>query len=143
MEETVMKEIKVLNVQLTAEQKKGRLDIRYRTAAGRHIIIELKRYKRVVEINDLLKQVRKYRTTLTKVLAAKLPGQPHYIEIICILGSPPQPQDEDDENRKQLAIVNTRYVTYDELIQQTRDSYRDYIDGQQKLSRIQELINSI
>lgn len=67
----------------------------------------------------------------------------HYIEIICILGSPPQPQDEDDENRKQLAIVNTRYITYDELIQQTRDSYRDYIDGQKKLSRIQELINSI
>jgi hypothetical protein len=143
MEETVMKEIKALNVDLTTEQKKGRLDIRYRTAAGRHIIIELKRYKRVVEINDLLKQVRKYRTTLTKVLAAKLPGQQHYIEIICILGSPPQPQDEDETNRKELAVVNTRYITYDELIQQTRDSYRDYIDGQQKLSRIQELINSI
>ena len=143
MEETVMKEIKSLDVQLTPEQKRSRLDIRYRTAAGKHIIIELKKYKRAVEINDLLKQVRKYRTTLTKVLTGKLPGQQHSIEIICILGSPPQPLDEDETNRKELAVVNARYITYDELIQQTRDSYRDYIEGQQKLSRIQELINSI
>lgn len=143
MEESVMKEFKSLDAQLTLEQKKGRLDIRYRTAAGKHIIIELKKYKREVDITDLLKQVRKYRTTLIKCLTAKYPTQQHIVEIICILGSPPQPVDEDEENRKQLAVVNARYITYDELIQQTRDSYRDYIEGQTKLGRVQKLINSI
>jgi hypothetical protein len=143
MEESVMKEFKALDAGLTTEQKKGRLDIRYRTAAGKHIVIELKKYKREIDITELLKQVRKYRTTLLKCLRSKFPGQQHVIEIICVLGAPPKPDDEDEENRKQLAVVNARYITYDQLIQQTRDSYRDYIDGQQKLGRIQKLINSI
>jgi hypothetical protein len=143
MEETVMKEFKGLSAGLTSDERKGRLDIRYKTAAGRHIVIELKKYKRQNDINDLLKQVRKYRTTLMKCLNSKLPNQQHLIEIICVLGSPPIPENEEAVNRKQLEALNARYITYDELIQQTRDSYRDYLDGQKKLGRVQELINSI
>jgi hypothetical protein len=143
MEQTVMKEFKSVSAGLTAEQKRGRLDIRYRTAAGKHIIIELKKYGRQNEVNDLIRQVRKYRTALRKCLQQKLPGEQHLIESICVLGSPPTPQDEDEENRKQLASVGARYITYDQLIQQTRDSYRDFIDTQSRLGRIQELINSI
>jgi DNA mismatch repair ATPase MutL len=143
MEQSVMQEFKKVDAGLTREQKMGRLDIRYRTAAGKHIVIELKKYKRKIEITELLKQVRKYRTALIKCLKTKLPHDQHVVEIICVLGAPPEPQDEEEENRKQLAVVNARYITYDELIHQTRDSYRDYIQKQSQLSRIQELVNSI
>ncbi len=82
MEQTVMKEFKTLDAKLSKEEKKGRLDIRYRTAAGKHIVIELKKYKREIDIDELIEQVRKYRTTLTKCLEKKLPNEPHIVEII-------------------------------------------------------------
>src|SRR6266478_931292 len=143
MEQTVMKQFKTLDAKLSKEEKKGRLDIRYRTAAGKHIVIELKKYKREIDIDELIEQVRKYRTTLTKCLEKKLPNEPHIVEIICVLGSPPKPQDQDKQNREHLKVENARYITYDELIQQTRDSYRDYLDAQKDIGRVQELINSI
>jgi ABC-type branched-subunit amino acid transport system substrate-binding protein len=36
-------------VRLTNEEKRARVDIRYKTAAGKHIIIELKKYDAVVK----------------------------------------------------------------------------------------------
>jgi hypothetical protein len=91
----------------------------------------------------LTQQVRKYYSTLTKCLKAKIPNLQHLVEIICILGSPPEPQDEMEENIKQLDAAHARYITYDELIQQTRDSYRDYLETNKKIGRIQKLIESI
>lgn len=142
-EESVMKEFKKVDAGLTPDEKKGRLDIRYRTAAGKHIIIELKRYKRKVSATELLEQVRKYKSALSKCLKTKFHETQPFIEAICILGSAPQPDDEEEENVKLLAQVNARYITYDQLIQQTRDSYREYIEKQQTVSRIRELIDSL
>ncbi|MDQ3256747.1 MAG: hypothetical protein M3R15_23120, partial [Acidobacteriota bacterium] len=65
-----------------------------------------------------------------------------HIEAICIVGSAPKPVEEEEANRNILAGVNARYITYDELIQQTRDSYRDYLDKQKDITRIQTLISS-
>jgi hypothetical protein len=143
MEITVEQAWKGVYAKLTPEQKKGRLDIKYRTAAGKHIIIELKKYNRPMETNDLLDQVRKYRSAVLKVLDTKFPGQQHLVESICVLGEAPKPQDEEKQNRALLGAVDARYITYDELIQQTRDSYRDYLDKQREITKIQALINSI
>lgn len=71
------------------------------------------------------------------------PGRPHIIECICILGSPPEPQDQDETNRELLKAVDARYITYDQLIQETRDSYRDYLDKEKEISRIQQLIDNL
>lgn len=143
MEEAVDKEWKGINAGLTPKEKAGRLDIRYRTAAGKHIIIELKKYSRTVDANELMVQIRKYRTGLLKCLQAKFPNEQHLVEAICIVGSAPKPLEEEEANRNILAGVNARYITYDELIQQTRDSYRDYLDKQKDITRIQTLISSI
>ena len=142
-EESVMKEFKKVDAGLTPDEKKGRLDIRYRTAAGKHIIIELKRYKRKVTALELLEQVRKYRNALNKCLKNKFHESQPFIESICILGSAPQPDDANEENVRLLDQVNARYITYDQLIQQTRDSYREYIEKQQVVSRIRDLIDSL
>ncbi len=67
----------------------------------------------------------------------------HNIETICILGNSPEPRDADKANRKMLEAVGARYITYDQLITQTRESYADYLDKNQKISRIQKLVDRI
>src|SRR5579862_3057647 len=68
IEQAVTKEFDGISAGLTDEEKAARIDIRYRTAAGKHIIIELKKYGRKVTIEELLVQVRKYRDALRKCL---------------------------------------------------------------------------
>jgi hypothetical protein len=42
-----------------------------------------------------------------------------------------------------FAAINARFITYDELIQDSRNSYRDYLDKEKELTKIQALIESI
>ena len=144
MEESVSKQWKKIDAGLLPEERKGRTDIRYRTAAGKHIIIELKKYDRRVQTEELTSQIRKYQNALRKCLKAAYPEQTdHAIETICILGSPPQPADQDKSNREMLAALQARYMTYEQLIRQTRESYADYLDKNRKISRIQKLVEKI
>lgn len=55
----------------------------------------------------------------------------------------PEPQESDEQNRKMLSALGARYITYDELIRQTRESYADYLDKNEKLSRIQRFLEKI
>lgn len=144
MEESVTKEWKKIDAALSPDEKRGRIDIRYRTAAGKHIIIELKKYDRKVAAEELSAQVRKYQSALRKCLAKAYPDEKEpIIESICILGSAPEPADEDKRNRDLLAASQTRYITYEQLIRQTRESYADYLKTNEKLSRIQKLVENI
>lgn len=143
IEQAVVSEWKKLDAKLSTAEKRGRIDIRYRTAAGKHIIIELKRYARKVTATELVDQIRKYKGALEKCLRKVYPDRPIEIEVICILGDRPEPRDDDSGNRKMLEAVKARYITYDQLIQQTRDSYRDYLAKEKEISRIQELIESL
>lgn len=143
MEENVKKEWGKIDVKLSKEEKAGRFDIRYRTAAGKHIIIELKKYDRSVTATELVEQIDKYRRALEKCLDKSQPGKPRIIEIICILGSKPQPEDRDKMNREILKAADARYILYDELIQQTRESYQEYLDKQKEISRIRLLLDSL
>ncbi|MCD4781100.1 MAG: hypothetical protein K8S27_11230 [Candidatus Omnitrophica bacterium] len=143
MEESVLKEFRADKVPLTSAEKKGRLDIRYKSTAGKHLIIELKKYKTKIEIHSLCKQVAKYKSALLKCLRKKFPNQHHEIEIICILGEPPSPSDDQETNRKLLKAHNARFITYDELVTQTKTSYSDYIETQKKITKLLNLLEKI
>lgn len=144
MEESIIKQWKKIDAKLTPEEKKGRVDIRYRTAAGKHIIIELKKYNRKIQTEELTSQIRKYLSALRKCLDAAYPDtESHSMEAICILGSRPEPVDQDETNRKMLEALKARYLTYEQLIRQTRESYADYLEKNQKISRIQKLVEQI
>ena len=54
---------------LTKEERKGRLDIKYRKTAGTHVIVELKRPNVAISVHSLASQVGKYRRGMQKVLA--------------------------------------------------------------------------
>ncbi len=89
---------------LTDAERKGRVDIKYRSAAGKHIIIELKKYARAVSIDELIRQVGKYKNAALKVLQAANPDvTDHQLEIICILGAAPTPETNLSDHRQALA----------------------------------------
>ena len=136
IEQAITTEFKGVDAKLTKDEKEGRIDIRYKTAAGKHIIIELKKYDRSVEATELLAQVRKYRSALEKCLKERFPAEPRVIECICVIGTPPEPKDKEEENIRLLQTINARYITYDTLIQQTLDSYEQYLDKEKEVSRI-------
>jgi hypothetical protein len=145
IEESVTAEFEKIDAKLTDEEKAGRIDIRYRTAAGKHIIIELKKYDRKVTVEELFVQVRKYRDALDKCLRTKFPNETRVIETICVLGSPPEPHDLDheQENIDVLRRVGARYITYDTLIQQSLQSYQDYLEKSKHISELIAMIDSL
>ena len=56
---------------LTEKEKLGRVDIKYRTSAGKHIVVELKKAGRRIALHELEQQGRLYVDKLTKILAAQ------------------------------------------------------------------------
>jgi hypothetical protein len=141
MEVEVGKEWKKIDAKLSREEKKARLDIKYRTAAGKHIVIELKRYSVAVSTAKLYDQLAKYVNALEKVVKKAYPDETPSIEAIAILGSDPTPRA--DQAREALKAIHGRYILYDQLIRQTRESYRDYLDASKEISRIREIIGRL
>jgi hypothetical protein len=141
MEETFKKEFD--KVRLTKEEKHARVDIRYKTAAGKHIIIELKKYDVAVRASALIGQVQKYKTAFKKCLKQVYVDQLPPFEIICILGRIPTPADDDESNRKALAVHNARYITYDNLVKGTLESYDTYLQKEKKVQRIRTIIKDL
>lgn len=128
---------------LSDEEKNARIDIRYMTSAGKHIVVELKRRSRRVDIHDLNKQVGKYNRALTRMLRKANPGETPQVEIICVLGSDPTPDDDIKTNQDHLKLENARYVTYENLILHARKAYKKYLEQQKKTRDIRKMISRI
>ncbi len=142
VEQSVTKEFAEIEAGLTDEEKAGRIDIRYRTAAGKHLIIELKRYSVKVKTGELVTQISKYRTALRKCLREQFPDQPQAIECIAVLGHFPDDMDPEDVERT-LNGINARVVTYDSLIVNALESYKDYLDSHAEVSALADLIERL
>lgn len=144
LEEAVAKEFKKIDARLTKEEKAGRVDIRYRTAAGKHIIIELKKYDATVKVSDLVDQIQKYRSALEKLLETKFPKEARAIEVIVLHGKPLTPRSLTESERTQLlGVLDARAIPYDTLIQEALDSYKDYLEVNKRLSKLAETIDRL
>jgi hypothetical protein len=127
---------------------RGRIDIRYATAAGKHIIVELKRYDRKVDISDLVEQGTKYVKALVQVLKEGSAGSPPSIEVVFILGDHPTARDHvlgtyEEYIANALRSINGRYVLYDELIRNARNQYSDYLAASDKAKELSELLGEL
>ena len=60
-----------------------------------------------------------------------------------ILGSPPSPVDERQENERLHRQIGVRYVTYDQLVLEAERSYKDYIESQAKVSKLADIIDRL
>lgn len=144
-ERSVPKECKDLSDELSKKESAGRMDIRYQTLGGKHIIIELKRSGARVELSELVAQVTNYYTALYKCLRAQYPNSyaKMQIEVICILGAPPVGGIDAAHVTRSLAAQSARYVTYTELIDQAKASYREYLEAQSRVGKLAESLEKI
>ncbi|MBU0727027.1 MAG: ATP-binding protein [Alphaproteobacteria bacterium] len=132
---------------LNAKEKKARVDLAYRTAVGKHIIIELKRASVSVHLDDLIKQVRTYRDGVKKIIDGT--GQKGWpIEIICLLGKhPPEWFDAVGTGREGviagLKNVDARIVLYDELLANAQSAYADYLEEHIKVDKLWGVFEAI
>jgi len=144
-ETTVNNFLKQNTKSLSKADKKDRIDIGYRTASGKHVIIELKRASVAVPIDTLTRQVRKYRDGARKLLD-KTPYKDWPIEIICVLGKPPPEQSQATGRagiEKSLQAVDARIVYYDELLTNAQTAYGDYLEAHKKIDKLWGIFQAI
>jgi hypothetical protein len=145
MEQSVGTAFNKINAGLSAEEKKGRIDIKYKTTSGKHLIIELKRANRAVSDTELMDQVLKYHEALRKILKeAGKDREP--IEVICLVGKNLK-NWTDETNRKtselSLSAKNIRVVLYQQLIEDAYRSYKAFLEKNKEAGRIATLIENI
>ena len=120
----------------------GRIDIRYRTNAGEHIIVELKRAGRVLTVPELNAQGYKYKSALTKCLkAANGPNYTPHVSVVFVLGVPVAEAEEEQYVRDTLRPINARIVYYETLIEGARTSYREFMERSKAADAIDALIS--
>jgi hypothetical protein len=131
---------------LTKKEKNGRIDIGYRTVAGKHIIVELKRPSRNVTLEDLWNQGRKYCKKLKKILAKNKDNDPD-IEVIFILGTSCKIKDAENHDEYKRIMdsisIGSRIVYYQNLVESAKAAYAEYLDKAQEADRIWKIVDSI
>lgn len=138
----------ILAIDRDEAEIKGRMDIRYRTITGSHIIVELKRPDRSLSLNDLLEQGNKYFSALKSVLR-KQDKLNEGIQVFFILGDEPRIKNEhnfaDDTEyiNNQLLPIGGRIMKYEALIANARSQYADYLSASQKASKLEQLLASL
>ncbi|MCQ8181011.1 ATP-binding protein [Methylomonas sp. LW13] len=146
IEQTLKRDYKDFAADLTDDESKGRLDIRYKTNAGEHIIVELKRAGRPMKLVELQEQGQKYRTALAKCLKAEGNENP-LISIIFVLGSPVAEEEESylpaGYVTNTLQPLNARVMYYDQLIKSARDAYAEYLDRSKQVDRIDKFLSKL
>jgi len=126
---------------LTEKERLGRVDIAYRTTAGKHVIVELKRAGRKMDLGELFEQGRKYVDTLKKLLTAQ-GNVSQNIEVVFVVGCPLEEESTNPDRVK--SIMNSispgsRVAHYDGLIRGALESYDSYLKASDAADRIGKL----
>lgn len=142
-EERIQSAFKDIDASLTEEERSGRVDIRYQTVAGKHVIIELKRYKINYKYDkyDAARQIEKYIEALRKCLKECGEDQPS-IEAVLVVG-PDSLSDDLPAVNEELKNKHARAVTYDDLISSAEEKYKEFLKASEKARRIERLIESL
>lgn len=146
IEETLKREYKVFASNLSDDESKGRLDIRYKTSAGAHIIVELKKAGRRMSLPDLQEQGQKYKSALSKCLEKTGKSNPD-IQIVFVLGMPvleaENPALGEGYVRKTLAPLGARVVYYEEMIENANKAYSEYLEQSKKMDKLDAILDQI
>ena len=145
VESSLTKEFNDYDFKLTKEETAGRLDIKYATMTGLHVIIELKRPDRPVKLGELMDQGDKYERGLRKLLVQhNRANEP--IEVVFLLGKPLPGWDIPERRHKDADTLHgrgMRALLYRELLDNSRKVYGEYLEKRKKAGRIQKLLTSI
>lgn len=130
---------------LNQKEALARVDLTYKTYAGKHIIIELKRAGRKLRLIDLQGQGQTYVDKLEKILLEQGITSPN-IEVVFVIG---KPIDEEKNNPSRLKAsmaaisAGSRIVHYESLLKGTKEAYAEYLEITTKLDRIQKIVDQI
>ena len=145
MEARVGKEFAKISGKLTADEKRSRIDIKYRTTAGTHVIVELKRPSASTNTLSLLGQITRYTSALRKIIR-ELDDEHSQIEMVCVLGHEPSDwADADSRIRSEeaLSAYGARVVFYNQLIENAFKAYQSFLDRSEEAGRIVRLLKEI
>lgn len=130
---------------LSEDETRARIDIGYRTAQGRHVIIELKRASVTVSVDQLTPQIRKYRNGARELIAkSDYPDWP--LDIVCLVGEPPREWRRDrgrEDVEATLKSVDARLMFYDQLLDHSRRAYADYLEKHKKIDKLWKIFEGI
>ena len=143
--EKVNDKLKSRKNELSDEERRGRIDIRYTKMSGQHVIIELKRPEVKANDYDLMRQVEKYEIAMRKELD-RLDERNYSIQIICIVGEELRQWTDPIRRTKSiesLADRDMRVVLYRNLIKEARLIYQEFLDKKQQAGSLCELIKNI
>lgn len=146
METRVEGLFKKVDAALTDEERRGRIDIKYRKTAGQHVIIELKRPERVIAFPEILKQIEKYTSGMLKLLEAQnAANEP--VEFVLLLGRAlPEWNNPGGKKRTINSLkenYNTRIVFYDQLLKDAYSAYDDYMKKRRVVDRLADVLRAI
>lgn len=145
MERSVGREFARINDGLSPEERASRIDIKYQTNAGKHVIVELKRPSVLTTTLSLLNQIAKYISALRKVLKQQGEERPH-IEVLCVVGREPSDWSELDgrkSSEEKLKPWGARVLLYNQLIDSAFRAYQDFINKSEEAGRIVRLLREI
>jgi len=143
--ESRLREEGVIVDDLTRKESLGRVDIKYRTTAGKHIIVELKRAGRSMKLLELQEQGQTYVDKLRKILLVLGERSPN-IEVVFVLGKPVEEESSNPERMKASMIAispGSRVLHYDTLIHGAQLAYAEYLEQTGKLDRLEGIVNGI
>lgn len=127
----------------------ARLDIGYRTTAGRYVVLELKRPGLKVNIDNLISQGEKYSLSLRRYFhenpgSCPTPGIMPSIDIVFIVDKRPAvPEFSADYTNKKLDNLNAKITTYKDLVKQSTDAYEDFLKASKRVDRVRNIMISL
>ena len=142
-ERTITKYLQTASDALAGEERRARIDIGYRTTAGAHVVIELKRASVATSVYKLVEQAKKYRDGVIKLIPTTGYGD-WPVQIVCLVGAaPPEWRTDPDYVRKLLAAVDARLVFYNEMLGNSRRAYAAYLEEHRKVDRLWKIFEGI
>lgn len=134
-----------ISKELSREELDARLDIKYKKASSKHVIIELKRSERTVTQVEAYNQIVKYHNATKKLL--KESGDTTPFEIIFLVGKTISNLDmtSDAYNAfvESIKPFNARIMYYKELLRNAEILYRDFLDAHEDAASLTKLIKEI
>ncbi len=143
--ESSLREAGVIIDSLTHKEKMARVDIAYRTNAGKHMIVELKRAGRRPRLLELQEQGITYVDKLRKILVKQGERSPD-IEVVFVLGRPlPEQTDNPQRLKASMTAVSpgSRVTYYQTLIRGAREAYTSYMRASENLDRLARIVERI
>lgn len=134
-----------ISKELSREELDARLDIKYKKASSKHVIIELKRSERTVTQAEAYNQIVKYHNATKKLL--KESGDTTPFEIIFLVGKPISNLDmiSDAYNAfiESIKPFHARIMYYKELLRNAEILYRDFLCAHEDAASLTKLIEEI